>query len=220
MPMPAIDITGVRFGKLVAIRLDGKMPNSKSNAWLCLCDCGNYINESASVLKSGKRATCGCGKREKRKPRPDLAQRNKDSAKHGMAGSKTYASWSSMKARCESPNDKDYNNYGGRGISVCREWSNSFSAFLRDMGERPENTTLDRIDVNGPYSPENTRWANAITQSNNRRTNLYIEYNGTTKTATEWAREFNLEAKTLLYRIKAEWPIEVALTTPPIIRRK
>lgn len=218
MPAKPKDITGMRSGMLVAEKIVGK--RGKSNLWQCRCDCGSTTNAVVSSIIRGEKTSCGCKKKHKRKQRPDLSKRNIDSAKHGMVGSREYNSWRSMKYRCENPDSKDYPLYGGRGISVFKEWSQSFEAFYEYMGPRPHGKSLDRIDPNGNYEPGNVRWANDKKQSNNKRTNTYIEINGETKTVTEWAREYGLEPKTVAYRIKAGWSAIDALSTEPIIKRK
>ena len=213
MPMPAKQIAGKKFNMLTAIEVVGK--RSKANLWRCVCECGGETTAIATQLKAGQKTSCGCKKHHARKPRPDLAARNKITTTHGMTGTGTYSSWRSMKFRCENSGSKDYSNYGGRGIKVCEKWSSSFEAFLLDMGERPDETSLDRIDVNGDYEPSNTRWATQERQSNNKRQNMYVEFNGEVKTATEWARQYGIGNKTLIYRLKNGWPIDRALTEKP-----
>jgi len=219
MAMPAKDVTGVRSGLMVAIKIVGK--RGGANLWECICDCGNTTHAIATQILRGEKTSCGCKKKHKRKPRPDVAERSKMlMTTHGMTGERVYDTWRSMKHRCENERSKDYPRYGGRGISVCDEWSKSFESFYEYMGDRPEGTTIDRIDTNGNYEPNNVRWATNIQQGNNRRTNNYVEVNGTTKTVTEWAREYGLEPKTLAYRIRIGWDLMTALETPPIIKRK
>ncbi len=119
-----------------------------------------------------------------------------------------------MRRRCNTPTHINFANYGGRGIKVCERWS-KFENFLADMGERPEGATLDRIDQNGNYEPTNCRWADAKTQSANRRTAVYLEYNGRSLSLTEWAKLTGIDYRTLSKRVfKQNWPVEKALTTP------
>lgn len=127
---------------------------------------------------------------------------------HGRPGqqSPTYQSWSHMKHRCYNPNSNRYSRYGGRGITVCEEWRNSFETFLADMGEKPDGKTLDRINNDLGYSKENCRWATAKEQTHNRHTNVIVEYDGEMMPCTEAARRAGLEPMTVLCRIKYGWP--------------
>ncbi len=122
-----------------------------------------------------------------------------------------------MRNRCNCPTDKDYPQYGGRGISVCSEWS-EFNKFLADMGERPEGTTIDRVDVNGNYEPGNCRWATPTRQNRNKRSSKMIEFNGETLCVADWAEKLGIERKCLQMRLIA-WGVERALTTPYVARK-
>jgi hypothetical protein len=158
--MPAFrDITGQRFGRLIATRRVG-INTHKQVVWEFSCDCGNTrIAPSGGVL-SGRSNSCGCLKRELSKKR---------FTKHAMASSSEWRSWRHMKDRCLNQNDKRFGNYGGRGITVCERWLNSFDRFISDMGKRPTSKhSLDRIDVNGNYEPENCRWATPKQQARNK----------------------------------------------------
>lgn len=125
-----------------------------------------------------------------------------------------YRSWKAMRNRCANPKSHNYAIYGARGIQVCERW-NEFENFLADMGKRPTpQHTLDRIDTNGDYCPENCRWAEPRVQANNRRTNKILEYNGRSQTLTEWANELGLSVATLGWRIANNWTVESALSTP------
>jgi hypothetical protein len=131
--------------------------------------------------------------------------------KHGLYGTPTYRTWSSMKQRCKSSKAPNYKYYGGKGISVCDSWE-KFENFLADMGERPENMTIDRIDSNGDYTPENCRWADADQQNRNRSCANIIEFKGVAKNLTEWAKEIGMNKQTLAERINSGWSIEKAIT--------
>lgn len=139
----------------------------------------------------------------------------KGCGKHNFAGTSIYMVWAGMIHRCESPTSKDYPRYGGRGITVCKRWREDFMAFYEDIGySRPEGCTLDRVDNNGPYSPDNCRWSTPKQQGNNRRTNRNIEFSGETKTLAEWAAVIGIAPEVLAKRIR-KWPLERALTEAP-----
>lgn len=196
------NIAGVRFGRLTAVSHAGT--DMQRNAlWLCLCDCGNQITVRGSSLRSGVTLSCGCYKLDSLKT-------------HGMSKSRLYALWHGMKVRCLNENGEIFDRYGGRGITICPEWENSFEAF-RDWamanGYR-DDLTIDRIDTNGPYSPGNCRWATMKEQENNKRNNHLITFEGETHTVTEWAEIKGINRQALYSRLKRGWSIERALFSP------
>ena len=203
------DLEGKKFHRLTVNSYQGKL--NKSQLWLCTCECGNKTLANTNNLNKGHTKSCGCLARELTKVR---------NRKHGAWSTDRknffeYEAWQKMKGRCYNPNNNRYKYYGARGIKVCERWRNSFENFLADMGEKPNKEySLDRIDVNGEYSPENCRWADRVTQANNKRTNIRLEYKGVTKSVNQWAEEYNIGRSTLLYRIKLGWSIEKALTKP------
>lgn len=133
--------------------------------------------------------------------------------RHGLMGLPEYATWVTMKGRCSNPKNKDWPSYGNRGIRVCEPWRQSFRQFLDDMGRRPSNKySLDRIDNDGDYSPENCKWATNREQSNNRRSNRHLKYNGAEKTIAEWSKFRGIEYATLHKRVTSRgWQIGQAL---------
>jgi hypothetical protein len=170
----------------------------------------------ARTLKSEQRQdTLGTDMdlKKKRKPRPDLAERNRRNAKHNMEGTSTYNIWRKMRERCNNPKRKDYPRYGGRGIKVDENWSD-FRNFLSDVGVRPEGMQLDRIDNDGNYEPGNVRWVTPRQNANNKRNNVKIDYRGETKTIAEWARHLGICPKTFRYRLKNNWSLEDIFNVP------
>lgn len=153
------DKTGQKFGRLSAVRfLRGS--RKVRGKWECLCECGNVVFVESSQLTNGDTVSCGCRK---------LDHISEHFTTHGKSGDREYRSWVAMKQRCYNPNVTGYPNYGGRGITVCERWLESFQNFFEDMGECPEGMTLDRIDVNGNYEPNNCRWVGESLQKFNTR---------------------------------------------------
>lgn len=199
------DLTGMHFGMLTAIKCVGSNKYNRK-MWLCKCDCGNETTVSSGALLSGNTSSCGCLKKY-------MDENGITGYKHGMSKEKLYFVWKSMKYRCLNPNNPAYRNYGGRGISVCEEWANSYVVFKKWAMENgyKDGLTIERKDVNGDYCPENCTWATRLVQARNRRTNVYITYNGETKTVTEWSRETGISTTTIHNRIKQGCPKELVL---------
>lgn len=207
------DLTGQRFGRLVVEKLDYK-DRFGSVYWHCKCDCGNYTSVTTAGLKSGKNQSCGCISRER------IIALSKARSTHGKTETRIYHIWQMMKQRCYNENKDNYEDYGGRGITVCEEWKNDFEAFYKwSMANGyTDKKTIDRIDVNGNYEPSNCRWATPKEQGNNRRSNRIIEYKGERKTMRQWADEKGISYNALCIRMKKGWSIEKALETP--VRKK
>lgn len=201
------------FGRLTVIAFDGYHPRKtiKQNYayWRCICSCKaqSICVILAYQLKSGKTQSCGCLQRE----------RTSEACKtHGLCSLPEYRVWARMIDRCENRTNKDYPNYGGRGILVCPSWRNNFEIFLADMGHRPTSQhSLERVDNNLGYNKNNVIWATKYEQSRNTRRTVNLTYQGKTLCLADWAKAYRLARRTLQSRIDAGWDIEKALTMPP-----
>lgn len=201
-----IDLTGQRFGRLVVLE---RVENSKngSSRWLCRCDCGEIRVHTAGTLNYGVVKSCGCYGKETRRERGTT---------HNKSNTKLYRVWASMRERCSSPSCKGFAYYGGRGITVCDEWNDSFQAFYdwAISNGYGEGLSIDRIDVDGNYEPSNCRWVSKNIQANNTRKNVSIEYNGESHTIAEWAKLLGIKYGTLHKRLEEGWSAEDAFHTP------
>lgn len=201
---------GTRFGMWTALG-PWEYGKHQFRNYLCRCDCGTerYVNNT--TLWHGRSKGCGCTR---------LAAMSAKALKHGggrrSGRTPEYLSWQAAKQRCTNPNNAGYADYGGRGITMCDRWLHDFAAFLADMGPRPSpDHSIDRIDNDGPYAPDNCRWATHLEQHNNTRQNHLMTFNGETHTLAEWARLVNISVLTVSGRINTQkWSIEAALTTP------
>lgn len=211
--MKARDLTGQRFGRLVAeekadrpINKNGKM----RTRWKCRCDCGNECVVLTESLVGGRTTSCGCYRDECRK---------KNSYRHGLTKTRIYNIWSNMKARCYKKSEKCYFRYGGRGIKVCDEWKNDFVVFYewaKTSGYK-DDLTIERIDVNGNYCPENCCWIPANEQARNRRPTLKTtDKDGRERYVMDIAKEIGIPMNIVRGRLYDGWEIEQALYTPII----
>lgn len=188
----SLKLEGKRFGRLVVLK---RADNTKKGMtyWLCKCDCGNTKIVRGTHLQAGKIKSCGCLVRET--SRETLST-------HRLSKTRLYRVYCGIKARCYNPKNECYRIYGGRGITMCEEWKNNFLSFYNwaiNNGHR-EDLSIDRINNDGNYEPNNCRWATPKEQSNNTRRCIYVTYNNETHTITEWGRILNIDADTLLTR--------------------
>lgn len=195
------NLTGQRFGKLVVVG-EGKPAANRLSTWKCLCDCGRETTVRGDALKRGRSKSCGCG----------------NGVIHGYYYKPWYSSYKAMMERCYLPTSGNYKRYGGKGVEVCKEWHdiNKFACWVETSNYKP-GLTLDRIDSNKGYSPENCRWATKKEQSNNRKNTIFYTYKGETKALTDWSEELGINRFTLYSRIEERgWSVERAFETPVV----
>lgn len=179
---------GDRFGKLTVIDRNPKNSSDRRKRWDCLCDCGKRITVRSKELLVGDTRSCGC------------AKDGSWNVTHGLRHTPEYRIWTGMKGRCSNPNRINYVEYGGRGVTICDRW-HKFENFYEDMGARPSKAhSIDRMNNDGPYAPENCRWATKKEQANNRRTNLVISYGGRAWNLSELSAHLEIPKTTLRYR--------------------
>lgn len=184
---------GQKFGRWSVVGDEVKLGHHY--AYECECECGTRKIIRSYQLRSGKSLSCGCYRFER------ISETN---TSHGMTNTPEFSSWSSMRERCYTNNRKDAASYYSKGITVCDRWrgKEGFTNFYKDMGKRPKGKTLDRIDCNGNYTPENCRWATPKEQSNNRSSNVRIEFEGSTYSAAELGKRFGVHPDTIRWRLK------------------
>lgn len=198
--MARLDLVGLKVGDLTVLsRAPTRGPNGY---WLCRCGCGSEKEYQTGQLQLRKVKSCGCR-------RGELIRASKST--HGKTKTVTFGRWRGMITRCENHRVSEYPLYGGRGISVCARWRQSFVAFLEDMGEAPKGMSLDRIDVNGNYEPSNCRWATAVEQANNRRSTRYVIVGGERMCTRDAAVRFGVPAQMIRYRLDRGWSDEAAV---------
>lgn len=185
------DLSGQTFGRLTVVE---PSRNDKGKiTWICTCSCGGSIEVEPIRLRLGKTKSCGCLRSETTRVK-NAAKTKQDARKRNPL----YYRWASMLQRCENPKNPAYHNYGARGIKVCDRWREDFANYMQDVGAPPtSNHTLDRIDNDGDYSPENCRWAESKEQLRNQRRSIFITVEGVTKHAKEWSEEPNISYQTL-----------------------
>jgi hypothetical protein len=203
--MKALDLIGKKFNRLLVVKKNGR--KNQKVMWECVCDCGNTTFVSTFYLTHNKVRSCGCLHKEQ------LIERN---TTHNQRHTNLYETWKKMKDRCRNINTKEYKNYGGRGVKVCDEWINDFQSFYdwSYSNGYAEHLTIDRIDNNGNYCPENCRWISLKEQQRNKRTNKMISYKGQVRCLSEWCEILNLKYPTINGRLHRNWSIEKAFETP------
>lgn len=199
---PIADMIGTKRGRLTVCRVERGIGKPRL---LCKCDCGRDVSIIASHVRTGHTQSCGCLHAEL------LVSRG---ITHGESYSPEYVVWTGIKQRCFNSADETFKRYGARGIALCPRW-HDFATFLSDMGRRPSvNHSIERIDNNGDYEPSNCRWATDKEQSNNRRNNRYVTYNGLTMTLAQWSERTGIKQHTIRARLERGWSEDNALTLP------
>jgi hypothetical protein len=211
--MPSfIDLTGERFGRLTVLSkaqtITYKNHRGRTITWDCQCDCGSRLRVPGCSLRTGNTQSCGCLHK-------DIMTIHGESTRQRRTPE--YTAWVAMKARCSDPNHPSYQYYGGRGITVCQRWKDSYADFASDMGRRPPGHSIDRINNNGNYEPGNCRWATRREQSDNQGHHpTILMHDGKSRTITEWAAIAGLSRSALRTRLQRGWTLESALATPKI----
>lgn len=203
-----MDLSGQVFGRLTVLSCAGYDAKGHTQKWNCVCSCGNQTVVSSSALKTGKTRSCGCYSSE---------QKSLRSKTHGVGNeNRLYRIWSGIKTRCYSLSDRNYPRYGGRGIVVCDLWKKSFVDFREWALSHGycDDLSIDRIDNDGPYSPENCRWVDKRSQNNNRRSNVFLTYKGETKTIAEWSKITGIKQATIAQRKRNGWSDERCIKAP------
>ena len=197
------DLTGRKMGRLTVIQ-DTNERRNKGVVWICRCECGNVVKRTTGELNAGRRLSCGC-----------IRTGAMGAWKNGKR-ERLYIVWCDIIQRCFDKNDPGYQRYGARGITICDEWRHNYPAFREwaFANGYNEQLTIDRIDNDGDYSPDNCRWTTAKVQSRNKSTNVLITYQGETHCISEWSEILGFKYSTLRERLRRGWSVEKAITTP------
>lgn len=202
------DLTGQKFGRLTVVHRGNshRLPCGQvQTMWICMCDCGNLTTVNTGNLRTGKVVSCGCYNKEKS---------HISYPKHGKSRDRIYGIWAGIKKRCNLSSNPSYQYYGGRGITICDEWNSNFTLFYEWAIAHgyQDGLSIDRINQDGNYEPNNCRWVSMKKQENNRRNNILLTFEGETHTLSEWAEIKGIKYTTLNHRIKNGWTVERALT--------
>ena len=209
-----MDITGNRYGMLEVIEQHGFTEKNKygqrHSIWYCKCECGNYVERTIDVLKKGK-SSCGC---KQIKNLQNMSLKNKT---HNMSKTRLYRIYKGMINRCYYKSCERYKAYGGRGINICDEWKNDNKSFFKWALENgySESLTIDRINNDLGYCPNNCRWVTNEQQYKNKRQNIMITYSGITLCASDWSKKTGINAQTIRWRYKKGWDVEKIFNTLP-----
>lgn len=196
----ALDLSGLKKGMLSVLdRVENPLKNG--TLWNVVCDCGVQRTMRGIVIQNPGTKSCGCIKKSVG------ADRNRT---HGARNTRAFSVWSSMRQRCTNQKFRYFADYGGRGIKVCDRWQ-VFAAFLADMGQPPEGSTLERVNNDGDYEPSNVRWASKKEQANNRRSSRWIQHAGKLQTLQQWADQTGIKRATIAFRLDSGWPPDRAL---------
>lgn len=217
------NLVGQKFGKLLVINPTDKRNSKREVIWECKCDCGNKTFANTYSLTSGHTKSCGCSINHE-----SLSAAGKKGGgivKHNLSKTRIYKTYTDMIHRCHNPNNPEFKNYGSRGIKVCDEWLDkengvmSFYNWAINNGYK-ENLSIDRIDVNGNYCPENCRWATNKEQQNNKRNNCFLEYNGKILTIAQWSEILNIKASYIYKKNRQNWNLDKIIERYKILKEK
>jgi hypothetical protein len=205
------NLLGQVFGRWTVIAFDESVKAYEKSRWICKCECGVEKSVLQDSLLAGRSLSCGCYEYELTSIR---------SRTHGESSTHLYKAWNSMKERCLYEKFPGYKDYGGRGIVICDEWVNDYLTFKEWALNNgyAKTLSLDRIDVNGNYTPQNCRWITMSEQQHNKRTNVFLEYNGERHTLAQWGMITGLGKSTIISRKNKGWSVEQILTTPKLCR--
>ena len=191
----AIDMTGEKHGRLTVVERAGTNKDNRAT-WRCICDCGNQVTKSRPYINRSSNPSCGCAFKEM------VAKRGKNNKTHGDTDSRLYTIWKGMRYRCKNKEDAAYEYYGGRGIDVVDEWNDSYRVFKEwaEANGYSEELSIDRVDNDKGYSPENCRWTDITTQNRNRSNSVRVKLNGVSVSVKEASEATGINEWTIRYR--------------------